>query len=496
MRWNRSRWVPIGVGDRGLDRVGVATRRRSSRPGARREPVDGADDAGLHLGERLAAGEAEPARVALHGASTRAACRAPSARAPVHSPKSHSSRPSVDAHAGARAPWRWAPRSPGCARAARRTRRRPSSARAIRAAAASAWLGPSSARCRPGARPGSVVPVVGVWPWRTSSTRVGCGGGLGSVVGHRQARPTGLASAPIVQPVGSTVCAGQRGCSDGRAAPIAWTRRPCRGIVPAGLPAPGRVAGAGGREKRAAFRDEDYWGRPVPGFGDPDARSSCSSAWPRPPTAPTAPGGCSPATARATGCTAPCTAPASPTSRPATRRDDGLVLTGAYITAPVRCAPPANKPTPDERDRCRPFLERELALLDERAGVRRASGQFAYQVVRRRRSACGPGPASATASRSPLGRRAADDRLLVPPEPAEHLHRHAHRADARRRVRAGARPSRPPQLSVHAVAFQRDRCDNARRCDPHNERQTQRPNWSFETFRASIEMKVRPLLSK
>jgi uracil-DNA glycosylase len=41
------------------------------------------------------------------------------------------------------------------------------------------------------------------------------------------------------------------------------------------------------------------------------------------------------------------------------------VLTGAYITAPVRCAPPANKPTPAERDRCRPFLERELALLAE-----------------------------------------------------------------------------------------------------------------------------------
>ena len=47
----------------------------------------------------------------------------------------------------------------------------------------------------------------------------------------------------------------------------------------------------------------------------------------------------------------------------ATDRDDGLELTDAWVTAAVRCAPPANKPTPDERDRCRPFLERELGLL-------------------------------------------------------------------------------------------------------------------------------------
>jgi uracil-DNA glycosylase len=61
-------------------------------------------------------------------------------------------------------------------------------------------------------------------------------------------------------------------------------------------------------------------------------------------------------------------------------RDDGLRLTGAWITAPVRCAPPANKPTPAERDRCRPFLERELDLLPERR-VFVALGQFGYQVL-------------------------------------------------------------------------------------------------------------------
>ncbi len=56
---------------------------------------------------------------------------------------------------------------------------------------------------------------------------------------------------------------------------------------------------------------------------------------------------------------------------------DGLRLTGAWITAPVRCAPPANKPTVDERDACRPYLERELALLDARVLV--PLGGFAYQ---------------------------------------------------------------------------------------------------------------------
>jgi uracil-DNA glycosylase len=61
-------------------------------------------------------------------------------------------------------------------------------------------------------------------------------------------------------------------------------------------------------------------------------------------------------------------------------RHDGLVLSGAWITAPVRCAPPANKPTPAERDTCRPFLERELALLP---GIRVfvPLGQFGYQAL-------------------------------------------------------------------------------------------------------------------
>ena len=133
------------------------------------------------------------------------------------------------------------------------------------------------------------------------------------------------------------------------------------------------------RDKRAAFRDDEYWGRPVPGFGDPAARVCLVGL------APAAHG------ANRTG--RMFTGDRSGdflyaalhrtgfANRPiSVGRGDGLVLSGAWITAPVRCAPPANKPTPAERDRCRPFLERELALLrDLRVFV--PLGQFGYQVL-------------------------------------------------------------------------------------------------------------------
>lgn len=132
-----------------------------------------------------------------------------------------------------------------------------------------------------------------------------------------------------------------------------------------------------GEEKRAAYRDDDYWARPVPGFGDPAARLVIVGL------APAAHG------ANRTG--RMFTGDRSgdflyaalhragfanqPTS---THRGDGLELSGAWITAPVRCAPPANKPTTEERDACRPFLERELALLAE-ARAYLVLGGFAYQ---------------------------------------------------------------------------------------------------------------------
>ena len=134
-----------------------------------------------------------------------------------------------------------------------------------------------------------------------------------------------------------------------------------------------------GVEKRAAYRDDDYWARPVPGFGDRAASIVVVGL------APAAHG------ANRTGrmFTGDRSGEwlyralwrAGLADRPdSVARDDGLTLSGAYITAPVRCAPPANQPTVDERDRCRPFLERELALLDQ-ARVYVVLGQFGYQVL-------------------------------------------------------------------------------------------------------------------
>ena len=130
------------------------------------------------------------------------------------------------------------------------------------------------------------------------------------------------------------------------------------------------------REKRAAFAGKEYWGRPVPGFGDPLAWLLVVGL------APAAHG------ANRTGrmFTGDRSGDwlyralhrAGLASRPeSVSRDDGLALHGAYVTAAVRCAPPANKPTPAEREACRPFLEAELGVL---RGVRVivTLGSFAF----------------------------------------------------------------------------------------------------------------------
>jgi uracil-DNA glycosylase len=132
---------------------------------------------------------------------------------------------------------------------------------------------------------------------------------------------------------------------------------------------------------------EDYWARPLPGFGDPRARLLVVGL------APAAHGGNR--TGRVfTGDRSGDWLYAAlhragfanqPTS---TDRDDGLRLSGAYVTAVVRCAPPANRPTPKERDTCLPYLVSELELLDQ-LGVIVALGAFAWDGVLRALAAAG-----------------------------------------------------------------------------------------------------------
>jgi uracil-DNA glycosylase family 4 len=133
------------------------------------------------------------------------------------------------------------------------------------------------------------------------------------------------------------------------------------------------------REKRAAFADETYWGRPVPGFGDPEARLMVLGL------APAAHG------ANRTGrmftgdrsgdwlyrALHRAGFASQPTS---TSRDDGLRLTDAWVTSPVKCAPPANKPRPAERDHCRPWFVQELDALG-RLRVIVCLGSFAWGVA-------------------------------------------------------------------------------------------------------------------
>jgi uracil-DNA glycosylase family 4 len=132
-------------------------------------------------------------------------------------------------------------------------------------------------------------------------------------------------------------------------------------------------------EKRAAYRDEDYWGKAVPGFGDPDAGVMVVGL------APAAHG------ANRTGRMFTGDRSGDWLYRAMYRAgyanqpesiniDDGLELSGAWVTSPVKCAPPANKPTPDERTKCRPFLTREFELL-QNVRVVIALGGIAFQAV-------------------------------------------------------------------------------------------------------------------
>jgi uracil-DNA glycosylase family 4 len=141
------------------------------------------------------------------------------------------------------------------------------------------------------------------------------------------------------------------------------------------------------REKVARFAEQEYWGRPVPGFGDPEACVLILGL------APAAHGGNR--TGRIfTGDRSGdflfaslhrCGFANQPTS---VARDDGLQLAGTYVSAVNRCAPPGNKPTPQERDACLPFLEREIAAL-QGLRVLVALGGFAWGGALRALAALG-----------------------------------------------------------------------------------------------------------
>lgn len=132
------------------------------------------------------------------------------------------------------------------------------------------------------------------------------------------------------------------------------------------------------REKRRAYREWEYWGKPVPGFGDPGARvlivglapgAHGSNRTGRPFTGDGSGNFMYPVLYRAGLASQPT----------ATRKGDGLELRGAYITAAVRCAPPANKPTPQEIANCSSFLDREIEGL-KRVKVVVALGRIGFDA--------------------------------------------------------------------------------------------------------------------
>jgi len=134
------------------------------------------------------------------------------------------------------------------------------------------------------------------------------------------------------------------------------------------------------RVKRKAYRDQEYWGKPVPGFGDPYARilvvglapgAHGSNRTGRNFTGDASGGFLYPALHRAGFANQPT----------AVSRDDGLALNDIYLAAAARCAPPDNKPTLEELNNCQPYLERDLEILQPKVIV--CLGRIAFERVLR-----------------------------------------------------------------------------------------------------------------
>jgi uracil-DNA glycosylase len=141
------------------------------------------------------------------------------------------------------------------------------------------------------------------------------------------------------------------------------------------------------RVKRKAYRDQEYWGKPVPGFGDPQARilvvglapgAHGSNRTGRNFTGDASGGFLYPALYRAGFANQPT----------AISRDDGLMLNNMYLAAAARCAPPENKPTLEEMNNCQPYLEREMEILKPKVIV--CLGRIAFERVMRMLSICNP----------------------------------------------------------------------------------------------------------
>ena len=195
--------------------------------------------------------------------------------------------------------------------------------------------------------------------------------------------------------------------------------------------------------KRASYADEPYWGRPIAGWGSETPRVLIVGL------APAAHGGNRTgriftgdrsgdwlfAALHRVGLAR------QPTSIHA---GDGQQLVDTRMVAAVRCAPPLNKPTIEERDACAPWLDAEIALVKEHVRVVVALGSFGWDAALKALGRAGyavprPKPRFGHGAEADLTANAAGltAARLLPPQPAEHLHREAHRGDARRRPREG-----------------------------------------------------------